>query len=145
MFNGVENLIKNWDDFNAEFKESVTLRDKAMLIPMIYLSWDLCDDTYWSGTSLTQWLGPTPRRYDVKQLEHVLFIFMYLYSCTVTCIFIFTTGKLIDSKSFPYCLVQIFEILFRIWFSAQDYAIAQTSWLFYFKKIHLLYENVCTS
>jgi len=36
MFNRVENLIKNWDDFNAEFKESVTLRDKTMLIPMIY-------------------------------------------------------------------------------------------------------------
>jgi hypothetical protein len=44
----------------------------------------------WSGTSLTQWLGPTPRRYDVKQLEHVVFICMYLYSCIVTCIHINT-------------------------------------------------------
>jgi len=44
----------------------------------------------WSGTSITQWLGPTPRRYDVKQLEHVGFICMYLYSCIVTYIHINT-------------------------------------------------------
>ena len=84
MSNGVENLIKNWDDFNAEFKESVTLRDKTMLIPMIYLPWDLCDDTYWSGTRLTQWLGPTPRRYDVKTtwtrcVYMYVFVFVYCY------------------------------------------------------------------
>jgi len=44
----------------------------------------------WSGTSITQWLGPTPRRYDVKQLEHVVFICMYSYSCIVTYIHINT-------------------------------------------------------
>ena len=44
----------------------------------------------WSGTSITQWLGPTPRSYDVKQLEHVVFIRMYLYSCIVTYIYINT-------------------------------------------------------
>ena len=38
----------------------------------------------WSGTSITQWLGPTPQRYDVKQLEHVVFICMCLYMCVVT-------------------------------------------------------------
>ena len=41
-----------------------------------------------------QWLGPTPRRYDVKQLEHVVFICMYLYSCIVTCIHINTDIRL---------------------------------------------------
>jgi len=46
MFNVAQNLIKNWDDFNAEFAESATLRNKAMLIPMMYLPWELCDDTY---------------------------------------------------------------------------------------------------
>jgi len=35
MFHVAENLIKNWDDFNAEFAGSVTLRNKAMLIPMM--------------------------------------------------------------------------------------------------------------
>jgi len=37
MFNVTENLIKNWDDFNTEFAESAPLRNKAMLIPMMYL------------------------------------------------------------------------------------------------------------
>ena len=88
MFNGVENLMKNWDDFNAEFKESATLRDNTMLIPMMYLPWELCDDTYLEWDKYNPMVGPTPRRYDVKQLEHVVFICMYLYSCIVTCIHI---------------------------------------------------------
>ena len=43
-----------------------------------------------SSTSITQWLGSTPQRYDVKQLEHVVFICMYLYMCIVTYIHINT-------------------------------------------------------
>ena len=37
MFHVAENLIKNWDDFNAEVAGSVTLRNKPMLIPMMYV------------------------------------------------------------------------------------------------------------
>jgi len=44
----------------------------------------------WSGTSITQCLGPTPKRYDVKQLEQIVFICMYLYMCIVTYIHINT-------------------------------------------------------
>jgi len=64
MFNGVENLIKNWDDFNAEFKESATLRDKTMLIPMMYLPWELCDDTYlkWDKLNPMAWPDPSTLR-----------------------------------------------------------------------------------
>jgi len=90
IFNVAENLIKNWDDFNTEFAESVTLRNKAMSIPMMYLHGSSVMTLTWSGTSITQWLGPTPRRYDVKRLEHVVFICMYLYSCIVTYIHINT-------------------------------------------------------
>ena len=61
MFNVAETLIKNWDDFNAEFAESATLRDKAMLIPTIYLPWELCDDTYleWDKHNPMAWPDPT--------------------------------------------------------------------------------------
>ena len=64
MFNGVENLIKNWDNFNAEFKESTTLRDKTMLIPMMNLSWELCDDTdlKWDNLNPMSWPDPSTLR-----------------------------------------------------------------------------------
>ena len=62
--------------FNAEFSESATPR-----IRPCWFQWCTCPGSSvmtltWSGKSITQWLGPTPRRYDVKQLEHVVFICM---------------------------------------------------------------------
>jgi len=64
MFNVAENLIKNWDDFNAEFAGSATLRNKAMLIPMMYLPWELCDDTYleWDKHNPMSWPDPKTLR-----------------------------------------------------------------------------------
>jgi len=60
MFNVAENLIKNWDDFNAEFAESAILWNKAMLIPMMYLPWELCDDTYFEWDKYNPMAWPDP-------------------------------------------------------------------------------------
>jgi len=64
MFNVAENIIKSWDDFNAEFAESATLRNKAMLIPMMYLPWELCDETYleWDKHNPMAWPDPKTLR-----------------------------------------------------------------------------------
>ena len=84
MFNGVENLIKSWDDFNAEFKESATLRDKTMLIPMMNLSWELCDDTYlkWDNLNPMSWPDPSTLRCETTWTRCVymyVFVFVYCY------------------------------------------------------------------
>jgi len=39
------------------------------------------------GTRRTHPLGLTPKRCDVPPHEHVLFIYMYLYTCIVTYIY----------------------------------------------------------
>ena len=82
MFNGVENLIKNWDDFNAEFKESATLRDKTMLIPMMYLSWELCDDTYlkWDKLNPMAWPDPSTLRCGTTWTRCAyMYVFVFVY------------------------------------------------------------------
>jgi len=44
MFNIVDKLINNWEDFNAEIAKNTTLENKAMLVPMMYMPWELCDE-----------------------------------------------------------------------------------------------------
>ena len=43
-----ENLVNVWDVIKDEFKKTKTLKDKHLLIAMMYQPWELCDDTYTS-------------------------------------------------------------------------------------------------
>jgi len=50
MYLIAENLVNHWDVIKDEFKKTKTLKDKHMLIAMMYQPWELCDDTFteWS-------------------------------------------------------------------------------------------------
>jgi len=46
MFNVADKLIINWENFKAEFAENATLKNKAMLVPMMNVPWELCGETF---------------------------------------------------------------------------------------------------
>ena len=37
------NIVNHWDVIKDEFKQTKTLKDKHLLIPMMYQPWELCD------------------------------------------------------------------------------------------------------
>ena len=45
------NLVNHWDVIKDEFKQTKTLKDKHLLIPMMYQPWELCDDTFTLATA----------------------------------------------------------------------------------------------
>ena len=51
MYLIAENLVNHWDVIKDEFKKTKTLKDKRLLIAMMYQPWELCDDTFteWSA------------------------------------------------------------------------------------------------
>ena len=46
MYLIAENLVNVWDVIKDKFKKTKTLKDKRLLITMMYQSWKLCDDTF---------------------------------------------------------------------------------------------------
>jgi len=64
MFNVADKLIKNWDDFKAEFAANATLESEDMLTPMMYVSCQLCDDTFvrWNKETPIAWPDPKTLR-----------------------------------------------------------------------------------
>ena len=55
MYLIAENLVNDWDVIKDEFKKTKTLKDKRLLIAMMYQPWELCDDTFteWSVANKT--------------------------------------------------------------------------------------------
>jgi len=53
MYLIVENLVNDWDVIKDEFKKTKNLKDKRLLIGMMYQPWELCDDTFteWSAAN----------------------------------------------------------------------------------------------
>jgi len=53
MYLIAENLVNVWDVIKDEFKKTKTLKDKCLLIAMMYQPWELCDDTFteWSAAN----------------------------------------------------------------------------------------------
>jgi len=53
MYLIAENLVNGWDVMKDEFKKTKTLKDKNLLIAMMYQPWELCDDasTEWSAAN----------------------------------------------------------------------------------------------
>jgi len=53
MYLIAENLVKGWDVIKDEFKKTKTLKDKRLLIAMMYQPWELCDDAFteWSAAN----------------------------------------------------------------------------------------------
>jgi len=60
IFNNADKLIKNLAAFKDEFCQSTTLKDKAMLIPMMYVPWELCEETFslWNKDNPIAWPDP---------------------------------------------------------------------------------------
>jgi len=50
MYLMVENLVNSWDQVKIKFKAAKILKDKNLLIAMMYQSWELCDDVF------TKWI-----------------------------------------------------------------------------------------
>ena len=55
MYLIAENLVIGWDVIKDEFKTTKTLKDKSLLIAMMYQPWELCDGlfTVWSAANKT--------------------------------------------------------------------------------------------
>jgi len=53
MYLLAENLVNSWDVIKDEFEKTKTLQDKNLLIAMMYLPWELCDDSFteWSAAN----------------------------------------------------------------------------------------------
>jgi len=53
MYLIAENLVNDWDVIKDEFKKTKTLKNKRLLITMMYQPWELCDDkfTEWSAAN----------------------------------------------------------------------------------------------
>jgi len=53
MYLIAENLVNDWNVIKDEFKKTKTLKDKRLLIGMMYQPWELCDDTFieWSAAN----------------------------------------------------------------------------------------------
>jgi len=53
MYLITENLVNDWDVIKDEFKKTKTLKDKRLVIAMMYQAWELCDDTFieWSAAN----------------------------------------------------------------------------------------------
>jgi len=54
MYLIAENLVIGWDALKNEFKPLKTLKDKSLLIAMMYQPWELCDDliTAWNADNM---------------------------------------------------------------------------------------------
>ena len=46
MYLIAENLVNVWDVIKDEYKKTKTLKDKRLLIAMMYQPWELCNDTF---------------------------------------------------------------------------------------------------
>jgi len=53
MYLIAENLVIGWDVIKDEFKKTKTLKDKNLLIAMMYQPCELCDDSFteWSAAN----------------------------------------------------------------------------------------------
>jgi len=53
MYLIAKNLVNDWDVIKDKFKKTKTLKDKRLLIAMMYQPWQLCDDTFtkWSAAN----------------------------------------------------------------------------------------------
>jgi len=72
------NLVNHWDVIKDEFKQTKTLKDKHLLIPMMYQPWELCDDTF-TEKSVTNQIT-LPAKYTLRAVAA-----KYLYSDWVLC------------------------------------------------------------
>ena len=71
MYIITENLVNVWDVIKDDFKKTKTLKDKRLLIAMMYQPWELCDDTFteWSADNkMTLPAKPTLRTVAAKYL-----------------------------------------------------------------------------
>ena len=73
MYLIVENLVNVWDVIKDEFKKTKTLKDKRLLIAMMYQPWELCDDTF------TEWSAANKIALPAKHTLRTVFT-EYLYS-----------------------------------------------------------------
>jgi len=73
MYLIAENLVNVWDVNKDEFKKTKTLKDKRLLIAMMYQPWELCDDTFteWSAANKST----LPAKYTLQTV-----VAEYLYS-----------------------------------------------------------------
>jgi len=81
MFNAADKLINIWEAFDGEFTKNTTLENKAMLVPMMYAPWDLCDETFarWNKDNPIAW-------HDLKTLRatswtHSVYMYVLVYVC----------------------------------------------------------------
>jgi len=53
MYLIAKNLVIGWDVIKDEFQTTKTLKDKSLLIAMMYQPWELCDDSFtaWSASN----------------------------------------------------------------------------------------------
>jgi len=73
MYLIAENLVNDWDVIKDEFKKTKTLKDKRLLIAMMYQPWELCDDTF------TEWSAANKITLPAKHTLRTV-ITKYLYS-----------------------------------------------------------------
>ena len=60
MFNSADKLSNHWEAYKDEFSQNTTLENKAMLILMMYVPWELCDETFarWNTDNPIAWPDP---------------------------------------------------------------------------------------
>ena len=75
MYLIAENLVKVWDVIKDEFKKTKTLKDKRLLIAMMYQPWELCNDTFTEWSAVTDNKITLPAKHTLRTVGAE-----YLYS-----------------------------------------------------------------
>jgi len=82
MLNADDKLIHHWDDFKAEFATNTTLEGKEMLVPMMYVTWELCDGTFALWNTKNPFAGPDPKTLRCATIGTrtvYIYVFVYMY------------------------------------------------------------------
>ena len=71
MYLIAENLVIGWDIIKNEFKPTKTLKDKSLLIAIMYQPWELCDDSFTVWTAANKITLPAKKTLRTVAANHL--------------------------------------------------------------------------
>jgi len=71
MYLIAENPVIGWDVIKDEFKKTKTLKDKNLLIAMMYQPWELCDASFTEWSTANKITLPAKNTLRTVAAEHL--------------------------------------------------------------------------
>ena len=83
MYLLAENLVNGWDVIKDEFEKTKTLQDKNLLIAMMYLPWELCDDLFTEWSAANKITLPAKNTLRTVAAKHLYSEWLQCYSSQI--------------------------------------------------------------